>query len=326
MAIVLAVILMLAIVTAYFLDFTPAETKWGVTFSPYYAAEELDLDWQETYLAILTDLNVDHIRLSAYWNSIEPEQDSYNFDDLDWQINEATNRKVEMIIAVGRKLPRWPECHNPSWISDLSQEDIQSQQLEYITEVINRYKTNQRIKVWQVENEPYLKLFGECPPLDKEFLKQEIALIKELDDRPILITDSGELNSWIPAGRAGGEILGTTLYRVVYNPTFGYFKWFLPPSFYYYKAKIVKWLTPTDKVIVAELQAESWHPEDKNLTQMTEVETSKSISLEQLRSNIEFAKQAGFDEAYLWGVEWWYYMKTKNNYDNLWLEAKKLWQ
>ena len=39
-----------------------------------------------------------------------------------------------------------------------------------ITETINRYKDNQAIKAWQVENEPFLKGFGECPKLDKEFL------------------------------------------------------------------------------------------------------------------------------------------------------------
>ncbi len=328
MEIVLALIavIIIAIVILCLLDFSHGETKWGVTFSQHYANDELGLEWEETYLAILDDLKVDRIRLSAYWNHNQPEMEQYNFEDLDWQIEEATKREVKIILAVGRKLPRWPECHDPGWIKGWGKEDIQKQQLRFIETVVNRYKDNQNIIYWQVENEPFLKLFGECPPLDKDFLGQEIELVKKLDYRPIMITDSGELNSWIPAGRAGGEVLGTTLYRVVYNPSFGYFRWFLPPSFYYFKAKIVKALTPINKVIVAELQAEAWHVEGKTLPEMTLDEQFKSMSLKQFKKNIDFTRRAGFDEAYLWGVEWWYWLKIEGGDERVWETAMDLWQ
>ena len=90
-------LLVLAIVIPYFLDFSGSKIAWGVTFSQPYTQNELGLNWQETYLAILDDLKVDHIRLSAYWNTIEKKQSEYDFADLDWQVNEASKRDVKII-------------------------------------------------------------------------------------------------------------------------------------------------------------------------------------------------------------------------------------
>ncbi len=30
------------------------------------------------------------------------------------------------------------------------------------------------IWAWQIENEPFLNMFGECPPFDKEFFEKEV--------------------------------------------------------------------------------------------------------------------------------------------------------
>jgi hypothetical protein len=72
------------------------------------------------------------------------------------------------------KIPRWPECHDPYWIDDLEQKKINKRLLQFIEATIKRYQDNENIIYWQVENEPFLKFFGECPPLDKDFLKSEI--------------------------------------------------------------------------------------------------------------------------------------------------------
>ncbi|MFA5029840.1 MAG: hypothetical protein WC518_03840 [Patescibacteria group bacterium] len=324
MLIVLLIVL-IVVVLLFVWDFSPKKIDWGVTFSQEYAQNELGLDWQKTYLAILDDLRVDHLRLSAYWNYNQPSPDTYNFSGLDWQVSEASKRGTKIILAVGRKLPRWPECHDPAWIKNLATEEVQQHQLQFIETVIKRYRGIPNITYWQVENEPFLKFFGECPPLDKNFLKKEIRLVKSLDSRPILITDSGELSTWLPAAFSGGKILGTTLYRVVYNPRFGYFHWFLPPSFYYFKALLVKTFSPTSKVIVAELQAESWHKQNTTLDKMSLEEHFASMSPRQFQKNISFARRAGFDEIYLWGVEWWYFLKEYRQYDFYWQAAKKLW-
>ena len=50
------------------------------------------------------------------------------------------------------------------------------------------------------------------------------------------------------------------------------------------------------------------------------------MNLEQFKKNIEFAKKTGLKEFYLWGAEWWYWMKEKQNKPEIWNEAKKLFQ
>lgn len=305
-------------------DFSRPTVAWGVTFSADYAEKELGLDWRETYLAILDDLKVDRLRLSAYWDVTEPEPGRYDFTDLDWQIAEAGKRNVSIILGVGRRLPRWPECHDPSWSSSTNSIELEERQLAYVKKVVERYKDNPNIIYWQVENEPYLSTFGICPKLNEALFREEVSLVKEMTGKPILVTDSGELSTWWPISQSGGDVLGTTLYRVVHNKYIGYFYWFTPPSFYWTRVELLKKISPIKKVIVAELQAESWHTGEKNLQEMSQAEHNQSMSVEQFKKNISFTKKAGFDEAYLWGVEWWYLMKQKGASD-YWEEAKKLW-
>lgn len=319
-------LIVMVIIAVYLLDFSKPKVSWGVTFSPEYAQNELGLDWKKTYLAILDDLKVDHLRLSAYWNWVEGEKDKFYYDDLDWQINEASKRNIKIILAVGRRLPRWPECHDPSWLASSSQSEIEARQLAFVENIVKRYDSNPNIIYWQIENEPFLKFFGKCPSLNRELLEKEIKFVKLFSSKPLLITDSGELSSWFPAGSSGADLLGTTLYRVVYNPRFGYFRWFLPPAFYSAKVKLLETFTPIKKVIVAELQAEAWHKEDKMLAEMTNQEAFESMDIKQFKSNINFSRRAGFSESYLWGVEWWYFLKEQKGDASFWEEAKKLWQ
>ena len=89
----------------------PAQVNYGVTFSNFHA-EELGLDWKETYRALLDDLGVRKLRIPAYWPDVEPERDVYDFSILDYEIREARARDAEIILAVGRRLPRWPRARS----------------------------------------------------------------------------------------------------------------------------------------------------------------------------------------------------------------------
>jgi len=191
---------------------------WGVSFSQKYS-EELGLDWKENFLAILDDLEVKNMRLIAYWDLIEKEQDNYNFQDLDWQIEQAKERDIKIILAIGKKVPRWPEHHKPYWTENQPKDDQNKKLLIYIEKIVNRYKDNENILVWQVENEPFINFqFGECEQFDETIVDDEIELVKALDPKhKVLITDSGELSTWRKAIKAG-DIFGTTVYRIVMTP------------------------------------------------------------------------------------------------------------
>jgi len=298
----------------------PAENiKWGVTFSKGYASD-FEPDWQKMFLSILDDLKVKNFRLIAYWSETEKEKGKYNFSDLDWQVNEVSKRGGEIILAVGRRLPRWPECFSPEWSKNFSQEENEASILSYIQETINHYKGNQNIKVWQIENEPFLGTFGICPKLDKKFLDQEIALVGSLDpSRPVMITESGEFSTWVGAAKRA-DIIGTSVYRTIYGKL-GYVTYPIPPVFYDRKADLIKLLFGNKRIISTEVQAEPWGT--KPLKQMTKEEVDISMSFEKFNQDIEYYKKTGLDEMYLWGVEWWYWMKM-NGDTSYWDRAKEL--
>jgi hypothetical protein len=48
------------------------------------------------------------------------------------------------------------------------------------------------------------------------------------------------------------------------------------------------------------------------------------MNLEQFRENIEFARKTGLDTFYLWGAEWWYWLKEKQNNSEIWNEVRNL--
>lgn len=292
----------------------------GFTFSTMYS-EELGLDWEEVYIAILDELHVKQLRIPVYWNRVEPIVDVYDWSEIDWQLDEAAKRDAQVLLAVGRRLPRWPECHDPLWLPGVSDQVLEQELLEYIELSVVRYKDHPAVVAWQVENEPYLEVFGECPPLDKTVLQKEVALVRSLDNRDIVITESGELSSWF-AGGSLADIVGVSIYKVTWNSFWGYFYYPIPPAFYHYKTKAVERFAFAKSVISTELQVEPWTP-----TPMVTVsleEQFKSMDLENVRENIFFAKQTGFSEIYLWGVEWWYWLKKYHANETFWNYGKTL--
>lgn len=320
MLIILGVIIIIAAVLWFLAGYTyqpNRQTTYGVTFSKEFA-KYLGLDWQATYNAVLNDLQAKYVRLPVYWNEIEPEKDVYNWKDIDWQIDEAAKKDVRLILVLGRRQPRWPECHDPYWVASLPQNEVRAKILKNMEMTVKRYKDNKAVEIWQVENEPFLNFFGECPKISKKELQEEINLVKSLDNRKILLTDSGELSTWYPLIKMG-DMFGTTLYRTTYNKYFGYWTYFfVPPS--YYRLKGFFWGKPKDATIVAELQAEPWFA---NGVAKTPIEDQlKGMNANKLKANAEYANKTNFYRAYFWGVEWWYWLKTVKGNSSVWDAAK----
>jgi hypothetical protein len=255
---------------------------------------------------------------------IEPKEGQYNFDDLDWQLDQAAQRNTRVILVIGMKTPRWPECHIPDWASGLDKTKQQQEILDYLRTIVLRYQDRQEITTWQVENEPLFP-FGQCPWRDPQFLAHETDWVRTLDPakRPVLISDSGEGSAWINAARTG-DVVGATMYRVAYfNDINIYIHYPISPAFYWVKKEFINKVFKK-KVLCVELQAEPWCPD--TLYNSTVAEQQKTMSIGQLKANIAFAQKTGMDTFYLWGGEWWYWMKTKQNDPSYWNEMVKLWQ
>ena len=302
---------------------TPAEhPSWGVTFSADYA-RGLGLDADTALQALLTDMGVKYLRLIAPWNVIQPRMDQFDFRELDQEMAAAAEHNAKVILAVGMKTPRWPECHLPDWAKSLDQAKQQAAVVAYVQKVVERYKSAPALTRLQIENEPFLRYFGECPWQETpDFVRREIAAVKAIDpDHPVLITDSGEWSLLFNTASMG-EVLGTTLYRrVFFNPSQSYLTYPFNPVFYARKRWLVQQIFHKD-VINVELQAEPWGR--KSLTEISAAEQNKTMDINQFKDIIQFAQDTGFNEFYLWGAEWWYYMKTVRNDASYWNEAKQL--
>lgn len=299
------------------------EPDYGVSFNVVYA-QELGLNWKEVYDVILDELGVRRLRLAAHWTMVEKERDQYSFEEMDYQVREAEKRGLDVIFAVGKRLPRWPECHIPDWAINLSQEEMEAEILQYIEIFVNRYKGYDSITTWQVENEPFLGVFAldHCRNFNKEFLQKEIDLVRSLDDRdrPIMVTDSGELSTWRKSFSMG-DVFGTTLYVYSWNSFMGEFRNPFLPGFYSFRQHLWQFLGSDTEAIIAELALEPWL--DKPVIhERTEVQIHR-MSPEKFDTVIEFAKQTGMKTQYLWGAEWWYYMKLQGN-DWYWERGKEL--
>lgn len=322
------VILFLILLSIYFVKFASnfplrrdlqhKPNFFGITFSTKFS-EELGLDWKEVYLAALDDLQVKEIRLPIYWDQIEKEKGIYDFSDYDYIISEGEKRGVKFVANIGWRLPRWPECHAPEWASKKSLAFTQAATLDMLEQVVEHYKDNKAIIIWQLENEPFFDAFGVCPPSDEKFFKRELALVKSKDNRPVMVSATGELSWWNKEAKYA-DIFGSTVYRVVWGKQTGYIRYPISSWFYRFKA-FLNGIEPENRYIV-ELQAEPWVP-NGNMIYLPEKEAHKSFNLEQFKANLQYAINIDFEKSYLWGVEWWYY-QYKNGDKSYWELARTI--
>lgn len=302
----------------------PGEIAYGMTFSPLYA-EEIGIDWKTAFEAMLEDLGVKRLRLSAYWPMIEPAEGAYTWSDMDYQITRARAHGATVILGVGKRLPRWPECHIPQWAENLSLDAEQVRVLAYIKAVVLRYKTEPAVTMWQIENEPYLRAFAEgvCDALDEEFLQKEIDLVRSLDSRPILLTDSGNLGAWAGAYKRS-DVFGTSIYLYFWNKPLGAFRTILPPAYYRVKANFAELFFGKRPIILSELSLEPWLAASIGDVPLSEQLSRMNIG--KFDEIVNYARSTRIGIQYLWGVEWWYYMKTKEKHAEFWDAGRALFK
>ncbi|MFH1766756.1 MAG: beta-galactosidase [Patescibacteria group bacterium] len=300
--------------------FTPGDLELGVTFSDRYA-EELGLDWQETYLAILYDLQVKKIRLPVYWSAVEPIEGQRNFETIDWMMDEAAKHDTEVTLVIGVKVPRWPECFAPDWVEGASRDKQAAAVNSFIAETVTRYKNHPALLRWQIENEALFS-FGICESIDPAQLFFKVDTVRVLDpNHPIQLTASGEQSIWL-ASAIPADVLGVSVYQWAWNPVVGFLP--IPVSDMVYATQ-KKLANPfVDSVIVSELQAEPWFPSYWDKSDVSKLEVYYSLfTAADLMRHVSLAERIGVDEAYLWGVEWWYYLKVHGD-ERLWNLGRSL--
>lgn len=294
----------------------------GTTFIESYA-ERLGLNPQETLQASIDELGIKRYRLVSYWDEGEPQEDNYDFTSLDWQFDMIEEAGGTVSLALGARQPRWPECHIPDWAL-AGGDDYWKQELkEYITEVVNRYKDREALVSYQMENEYFLEVFGECKDHTRERLVDQFNLVKQLDpDTPVIVSRSNNaVPSW-PIGEPRADIVGASIYKRVWDKTVTkrYFEYPFPAWFYSFLAGATE-LTTGRNTFIHEMQAEPWPPKD--ITEVSLAEQDKSFNASMMHDRINFGVATGMRTIDLWGMEWWYYRRVKFNDFSLWEAAKK---
>jgi hypothetical protein len=310
----------------------------GFTFSQRQA-QYLNLPWGEVYDAAL-DLSPTIIRLGAYWDEIEPSEGVYEWSTLDAQLDGAAERDLDVILTVGMKAPRWPEYFLPTWLErrlDLDdganvseQKELRRRTLAFVERVVRRYRDHDAIAFWQVENEPLDPAGPHSWKIGAGFLAQEVARVRQLDDRPVIVTMFVEVYPMVLApwrerevrARAAmllnlGDVLGLDLYPSRSYQSHGgdwYFSW---PA-WMWKPTVVELQRLSQRMgrraWIMEAQAEPWEP-DRIV--YTEAPLSRSIQPDVAAAAVRQLRDIGFDTILLWGVEHWY-MRRERHDDLVW--------
>lgn len=292
----------------------------GTTFIPEYA-KGFGLSPKDTLSAILGDLQVKQIRLVSYWEDIEPTPGTYNFSGLDWQFMMANKYGAKVSLAIGLRQPRWPECHQPNWVGKEPKNVWQPQLASFIAAVVNHYKNNPALQNYELENEFFIKVFGECKDFDRNRLISEFNLVKKTDsNHPVMISRS---DNWIglPVGKPTPDFFGISVYRRVWDATIThrYFEYPLPAWFYSALAGAGEIITGKNMVI-HELQAEPWPPNGIHNASLNE--QYKSMNAARMKKRIAYGEATGMKSIDLWGAEWWYWLKVKKNDPSVWNVVK----
>jgi Beta-galactosidase len=306
----------------------------GTTFSPlqcYY----MGLDWRRTFSAI-AGLGLDRIRLGAYWNVIEKQPSGFDFTELDWLLEQCDRRGIAVALAVGMKVPRWPEFHFPDWVSlrgdtgagdrplDQRSPVVAELALNFVDRVVEHCKTAPALKYWQIENEPFTRLeIAGGRWLSPEFVQREIDLVRsgKRADQQILLTNAihlptPKLVEDEPAFQDSlrlADAVGINVYTKV--PT-GFPGDYLEPTPQFWRT-LQDWqgaLRSADRESwIAEAQAEPW--ESQQLVAMQKLNYPSATPL-RMRSLTHQLRDAGYGTILLWGCEYWYWQKQQRQ--NLW--------
>ena len=135
------------------------------------------------------------------------------------------------------------------------------------------------------------------------------------------MTDSGNLGTWSEAYKRG-DIFGTSVYVHFWNPELGQFRTILPPWAYRVKSNFNALLYRERPTFLIELSAEPWLVAPIETvpleTQFTRMDRKKFEDI------LQYAEETRFDQQYLWGAEWWYWLK-KQGHDDMWNRGKELY-
>ncbi len=220
-----------------------------------------------------------------------------------------------------------------SAISDRS--TIKEGALMFISKVVNRYKDEDVIIAWQVENEPLSRAGPRELWIRKDFLQEEIFQVKKTDDKERTVVVSamtypnGFLRFLSRLTNKNDPILETIdiapvpaldVYPAIGHRVVGAKVCFLTDRrtrVAYLKKFIDRARSQGKSLWITELQAEPWEPGE---LVHTREEKAVTCGAENFLATFEELRALGAETIFLWGVEYWLYRKRQYQ-DNTWVDA-----
>jgi hypothetical protein len=294
----------------------------GVSFIPDYA-ESLGLNPQATMTA-LTSIGIKQFRLVSYWSDLEPAPGQFDFSQLDWEFQTAQAAHAKVILTLGLRQPRWPECHMPMWAENEPVSVWQPQLEQLMQAVVERYKNSPSLESYQLENEYFLQGFGDCTNFSRSRLVSEYNLIKKTDpNHPIIVGRSNNALG-IPLNTPRPDEFSISIYRRVWDAayTHRYIEYPFPAWYFGFLAGLQKIFDHTD-MMIGELQAEAWPPHGQTIPQTSLAEQNKSFNADRFKAVVSYGKATGMRSIDLWGAEYWYYRKEILHDPSLWNVAQQ---
>ncbi|MBP9759600.1 beta-galactosidase [Candidatus Dojkabacteria bacterium] len=308
----------------------------GITFSHRHL-KYLGLNLDESLNDAMM-LGIKWVRLCCYWDEIESKENVFNFDEIKKVVKFFSKNKINIILTVGMKSPRYPEYYFPSWINKkinfsekknigINSEYLLDRTLNFVKKTVNEFAGEPAIKIWQIENEP-LDPSGELSlSIDASFLEREVSLIRSLDNsRKVMINLWGNLlgfRNLYPVAIKLADIVGVDLYMRCPISIFNIFHFFRGP----FDSKIrMSRISDTIKnagkeLYIAELQAEPWESGEI----VTRKDNPGSFLPSHFTKNLDYARKMNPEVVLLWGFEYWLMRKEKGDL-RYWNEAKEIFK
>src|ERR1700682_157371 len=326
-----------------------APVQVRISCSPPRAAN-LGLDYKTAFKR-LEALHFRVIRLSTYWDQVDRE----GYDQLDWLMHEARMSHQPIALTVGMKALGWPEFFIPASavpVNGLHQgQDVASDStfrgaaLSFVADTVLRYRDNPALVAWQVENEPFNRAGPQRLWIDAEFLRDEIASVRQLDGhhRPLIVNafshfnlvfdqasarqgfdfrqwlgfdaDSAERDGLSVLGR--GDVLGLDVYTAIGYQFLGRDHMSHADGDWPDRLARVRELAHKQgkQAWITEAQAEPWESSNLNYA------NPKSTSPQAIRGIFDNLKDAGFSTVLFWGSEYWLWRADHG--DSRWIETIK---
>lgn len=311
------------------------KTRIGTTFARGYS-EYLGLDPKKTLDEIIK-LGLNPIRVGIYWEEVEIKPGVFDFSNFDWIIEKLSKAKVDIILAIGAKTPRWPEFHLPEFILEkyhfANKEVIDNNYFladikKYLKAVLDHYRKYDRIMYIQVENEPFEPFGHNKWTLSPNMVREEIKYVRTMTKLPIIVTNGGMDPIPPIVGQIYGkykrigkclnqntDIVGLDVYPIIPQKILGNFFYFKAGEWQWKKLANIKnqienFKNQNKKAWITELQAEPWEPKKMNTASPL---ANPSCNPQLVVDYLKKCQLIGFDVILLWGVEFWLACKKDEN-------------